>query len=394
MNTVFVLLIAFLAVAAVITSANEASSIPSVSERGLVVEEIDISSIIAEHGRVGDSYSRTLPPDTISLGYVTPWNGKGYEYTLSHGSSLTHVSPVWYNVAMKRPDAKRKNFIVVEISGEHDQNQKWLAEMKEKQPHVRIVPRFKFVFSVEDYRKLTSSLSLQTDISNKIASVVSGIEGHGAVLEMSEAWAVLSRARYEKRRTKLNKFVGVLSTVLSEAKAGNQLFLAVYPPSTESNGLFTVKDIIETAPHVAGFSIMTYDYTRMAKPGPSSPFKWMKEAVKKFRRNLPDSDHGKILIGLNFYGMLFVDKRAEAITGEEFIKEISAGGVTSTWDRSHREHTFLVQSFNAVGVMSKQSIAFPTLQSINDRVEYAKQIGVGIAIWELGQGLEYFFELL
>ncbi len=65
--------------------------------------------------------------------------------------------------------------------------------------------------------------------------------------------------------------------------------------------VFGAADFEKLAPHIDGFSLMTYDYARPGSPGPNSPLEWMEECVMTIAPDL-SSQRQKILLGLNFYG--------------------------------------------------------------------------------------------
>ena len=56
-----------------------------------------------------------------------------------------------------------------------------------------------------------------------------------------------------------------------------------------------------------------------------------------------------------------------------------------TWDEESEEHYFLYDGEDA-----KHVVFYPTLASISAMLNTANDVGSGLSIWEIGQGLEYF----
>ena len=76
--------------------------------------------------------------------------------------------------------------------------------------------------------------------------------------------------------------------------------------------------------------------------------------------------------------------------GHEFIKVLNEGtSIKFKWDPEAQEH-FIEAKHGG----RKHTIFFPSLNSIQNRILLAKELGTGLSIWELGQGLDYFYDLL
>lgn len=96
--------------------------------------------------------------------------------------------------------------------------------------------------------------------------------------------------------------------------------------------------------YVTGFSLMTYDYSSAARPGPNSPLPWAKSCVEILTKGY-DRDSDKILLGINLYGMDYTLNGGGAITAGrylEILKELSSDKKLK-WDSSSKEHYFEVR---------------------------------------------------
>jgi chitinase domain-containing protein 1 len=126
---------------------------------------------------------------------------------------------------------------------------------------------------------------------------------------------------------------------------------------------------------------------------------------------MPVSDSAvKVFLGLNFYGYRYdriasTTKKDEQqygmqpITGRDYIEFLRKSYATSmiVYDTRVHEHITVIQTRQTKqqpNTLPETIIFYPSLKSIYERLELAIKLNVGIAIWDGGQGLDYFFDLL
>lgn len=350
----------------------------SVFERGLVQQEPSAKDILVENAAYHEETSLKNFNGKV-LGYVTPWNNHGYDVAKIWGSKFNYVSPVWLQVLRKGP----KQY---ELGGAHDIDAGWVKDVKKAGQSIgnKVVPRILFdKFTDKDFSQLLTYSEERTVAARLIVDTVRRYRFDGIVLEV---WSQLA-ARVDDEF-----LVGLVREICQTLTEGGFECILVIPPARkETYDLFSKRHFETLVPVVSAFSLMTYDYSTVQRPGANGPLYWVKNAVQHI---CPDSaenlkeKRAKILLGLNLYGSDYTPNGGQPIIGHEYLALLKHLKGHLTFDEHDVENFFEVKTSNG-----RHMVFYPTLFSINERLKLARELGTGISLWELGQGLDYFYDL-
>ncbi|XP_077251268.1 glycosyl hydrolase superfamily protein [Tasmannia lanceolata] len=360
----------------------------SVYERGLVKPKISFQEILAENSKASENTSLQNFPYPV-LAYVTPWNSKGYDVAKQFTSKFTHLSPVWYE--LKSEGSK------LILEGRHNVDIGWISELR-MNGNALVVPRVVIEAFPVDLLKKKHQWDEAIDL---ILRECKDMGYDGIVLESWSRWAAYGVLHDPDLRNVALHFIEqlgqVLHSVSSKKNSDSHLQLIYVIPAPRSENLqnhdFGPQDFQRLSNAVDGFSLMTYDFSGPYSPGPNAPLNWIESSL---RLTIGTTDGArklahKIFIGLNFYGNDFVLSEGggvEAITGRDYLSLLENHRPVLQWKENIAEHYF-IYSVNQI----QHVVFYPSLMSISLRLNKAQAWGAGISIWEIGQGLDYFFEL-
>ncbi|KAJ7962546.1 chitinase domain-containing protein 1 [Quillaja saponaria] len=362
-----------------------------VYQRGFIKADVNYKEILNENSKVSENTSQRHYRYPV-LGYITPWNSRGYELAKRFNSKFTHLSPVWYDLK------SRQTTLILE--GRHNADTGWISDLR-RAGDAWVLPRVVLEAST---RELLTKKKLRNRAINLIVTECKEMGYDGIVLESWSRWAAYGILNDPSMRNLALQFVKqlghALHSVSSERNSMHQLQLVyvIGPPHSEKlqEHDFGPQDLESLSEAVDGFSLMTYDFSSPHSPGPNAPLKWIQSTLQLLlgtsgnrARNLAR----KILLGINFYGNDFTLSRGlggGAIIGRDYLSLLEKHKPVLQWEKNSAEHVFFYLDDNNI----KHAVFFPSLMSISMRLEEARSWGCGISIWEIGQGLDYFLDLL
>ncbi|XP_024996306.1 chitinase domain-containing protein 1 [Cynara cardunculus var. scolymus] len=359
------------------------ASLPYVYQRGLVKTDVNYQEILAENAKVSENASNRHFPYPV-LAYVTPWNSRGYELAKEFNSKVTHISPVWYDLKSQGDD-----FV---LEGRHNVDKGWISDLRLK-GHALILPRIVLEAVPMDLLKKKKQRAQVIDL---ILAECKEMDFDGIVLESWSRWAAYGVLHDPHMRNLALRFIRTLGQAMHTSDRSLQLVYVIGPPRSDrlQEYDFGPEDLQSLGDAVDGYSLMTYDFSSPQNPGPNAPLKWVHATMQLLLGTHTSGSRSlshKIFLGINFYGNDFVLQGGlggGAILGRDYLSLLEKHKPELQWEKKSEEHFFFYSDEN------RHAVFYPSLLSIARRLDEARSWGAGISIWEIGQGLDYFFDLL
>ncbi|KAK8792805.1 hypothetical protein WA158_004969 [Blastocystis sp. Blastoise] len=342
----------------------------SVFERHLVTQKLSRSVILDEYQRYSSNTTHrhfTNP----SLGFLTSWNTNifiyinifyiRYDFSSLFIEKFDMLSPCWLEIK------DQDNSVIISVS--NTINDEWIKNIRDSCIHnihcPLLLPRVTFnIQGIQSQDKET--------LLNSMTLLLNEYDFDGFVLELPLTESTISI--YTLIRELLytinpNKQFILISTV-------NPSYFAYM------NHLNTLSISNSISKIIDYFVLMTYDYSvRQGKIGPNAPIHNVEDDIDTFlnlfEKSTKNSIQKKLLLGIAFYGYDIT----EPIINNGYIDILMSQNVPFTFHKDSKEHSFKYIKNGKI-----HEVYYPTLYSIQERLDLCKQRNIGYSIWELGQG--------
>lgn len=328
--------------------------------------------------RLNNQTASRQKEDLVILGFVTPWNANGKQIALTQAARhrLDITSPVSWQM------------YPTGLNGGHDFDDAFYTELSHSGS--RVYPRVLFEqWTHADFGRFAGNTK---PVVEEIVTMCTGRGFEGVVLEIWQALLAAGVLQGEEKEL----YVRVVRELGEEIRKRGVRTVLVLPPYTGNigGGGITAADLERLGMGFNQFVVMTYDFSVPGmKAGPMAPLGWVRQIVKYLGKECGLGR--KVLIGVNFYGVDFVQQKSgkggavdQHVVGHEYISLLKEYKPEIVWLDEIGEHAF------GYSRGKEQHVVFyPSRRSIGQRVALAESLECGgIAIWELGQGLNYFFD--
>lgn len=362
----------------------------TVYDRDLVVRRVNGAQVLHNHAAFYHNTSRRVLRG-LSLGFVTPWAPRGDDVAWRFAArKLTHISPVLFDVVgegflrSKVDDAAARAWLgwlrsstapaAAEASGG--------VSPPARVPLVSLEALDLLAFFTGDGAEARSGRLLLALQERAIAWRLDGYVLH--------AHAHLASLPAEARRAvqpALHVFVQLLAAQLSQE--GLQLLLLVPP----HKALFSPTELAQLHEALAGVVVAAANYSAVRRePGPSAPLAWTRAALAALEPT--EKSARKLMATLPMVGWDFAlpDGPGAAIGSAEYLRLLREHLPQLTWHADAAEHEFRYTAADG----KAHSVWYPSLRGVSERLGtfHSGKMAVGVALWELGTTLDYFWDLL
>uniref|UniRef100_A0A1I7XUK1 Chitinase domain-containing protein 1 n=1 Tax=Heterorhabditis bacteriophora TaxID=37862 RepID=A0A1I7XUK1_HETBA len=268
-----------------------------------------------------------------------------------------------------------------EILGTHDIDRDWLEELRKNNSALKVVPRVLFDnWPVDDITRFFQNEIWSNRCMMELTNFLARNQFDGAVVELWTSTMVQTRGLASQYMVELLNSWGNAFHMKNM-----EIIVPVGPPLSadyQQTGMFSTSFLHELT-NVDYVQIMTYDYSSQSPAG-IAPYTWVEQSISTI---LSGSSHlaDKLLLGVNYYGYEYSHGRVEPVIFDRFLSVLKETNTELEWDTVAKEH--MLKTSDSV-------IYYPSLTSIELRLNLARNFGIGVGIWDYGQGLNYFSQLL